>query len=63
VTAEERDRVRVLVERTCAAQGVPLAVPPDAAQAVAMMIAGRRPGRYPPPAATEDGADRAPVAS
>jgi hypothetical protein len=41
VTAEERAHVRALVERTCAAQGVPLVVSPDVAQAVAAMIAGR----------------------
>jgi hypothetical protein len=65
MTAEERERVRALVERTCAAQGVPLEVPPEAAQAVAAMIVGRPRRRYPPPASAgfEDGADRAPVAS
>jgi hypothetical protein len=38
VTAEERDQVRAVVERTCAEQGVPLRVPADVAQAVAAMI-------------------------
>jgi hypothetical protein len=47
VTAE-RAHVRALVERTCAAQGVPLVVPPDVAQAVATMIAGRPRGQNRP---------------
>jgi hypothetical protein len=48
-TAEERAQVRAIVERTCAAQGVPLAVPPDVAHAVAALVAGRRPGPHRPP--------------
>jgi hypothetical protein len=65
MTAEERERVRALVERTCAAQGVPLEVPPEAAQAVAAMIVGRPRRTHPPPAVAEvdAGDDRASVAS
>jgi hypothetical protein len=51
VTAEQRDQVRVVVERTCAEQGVPLQVSADIARAVAaMIVAGQsrpsRGGRY-----------------
>jgi hypothetical protein len=38
VTAEQRDQVRAVVERTCAEQGVQLQVPADVARAVAAMI-------------------------
>jgi hypothetical protein len=66
MTGQERDQVRALVERTCAAQGVPLVVPVDVAQAVARMIAGRphRPLRPIDPAVSDDGAGdgRAPLA-
>jgi hypothetical protein len=48
-TAEERAQVRSIVERSCAAQGVPLVVPPDVAHAVAALVAGRRPGSHWPP--------------
>jgi hypothetical protein len=43
MTATERDRVRAIVERTCAAQGVPIEVPVEQAREVAAMIALRRP--------------------
>jgi hypothetical protein len=51
VTAEQRDQIRTLVERTCFEQGVPLQIPADIAQAVAAMIAAgqsrsSRGGRY-----------------
>jgi hypothetical protein len=50
MTGEERARVRQVVERTCAAQGIPLAVPQDVARAVATMIARRRrPGPHQSP--------------
>ena len=56
MTADERARVRAIVERTCVAQGVPLDVPPEQAREVAAMIALRRPKptrhrRQPAPAA------------
>jgi hypothetical protein len=67
MTAQERDRVRELVERSCLQQGVPLAVPPEVARDVAALIAvgGRRRRRSLVRAASEGGAgdDRAPVAS
>jgi hypothetical protein len=38
----ERERIRALVQRTCAEQGIPLTVPPDVAAAVARLLAGAR---------------------
>jgi hypothetical protein len=42
VTAADRERVRALVERTCAEQGIPLVVPADVAADVAKLVAGAR---------------------
>jgi hypothetical protein len=43
VTADQRTAVRVLVERTCAEQGIPLTVPAEVARTVAAMVAVGRP--------------------
>jgi len=39
VTPDELARVRERVEQTCAAQGIPLVVPPDVAAQVAGIVA------------------------
>jgi hypothetical protein len=45
MTSDELARVRERVEQTCAAQGIPLVVPPDvAAQVAGMVAAGSQPG-------------------
>jgi hypothetical protein len=44
VTPPDRERVRALVERTCAEQGIPLVVPADVAAEVARLVAGARVG-------------------
>jgi hypothetical protein len=41
VTADQRTAVRVLVERTCQQQGIPLTVPAEVARTVAAMVAVR----------------------
>lgn len=38
MTAAEREQIRAIVEQTCASQGIPLAVPPEIAQAVAAIL-------------------------
>jgi len=44
VTPDELAHVRERVEQTCAAQGIPLVVPPDvAAQVAGMLTASSRP--------------------
>jgi hypothetical protein len=54
VTAEERARVREIVERTCKEQGIPLVVPAEVCAEVARLIAvaqGREGGGRREPAA------------
>ena len=40
MTPADRERIRALVRRTCAEQGVPLVVPADVAADVARLLAG-----------------------
>jgi hypothetical protein len=42
MTATDRARVRAIVERTCAAQGVDIVVPPDVAADIARLVASAR---------------------
>jgi hypothetical protein len=45
MTPADRERVRALVEQTCAEQGVDVIVPADVAADVAKLVAGARVGR------------------
>jgi hypothetical protein len=45
MTPGDRERIRLLVKRSCAEQGIDVIVPPEVAAEVARLIAGGRLGR------------------